>query len=412
MGENIMRASVLLTLLSAVTLSACGAMRPPEAVCELNYSMATGATGEFGSQSSADPLANPEPILIEQEIMTVSMVDTFREAVVAAPVSQGPLTVEVLALSAGGQFGAFGAGFLRGWAENPVTPRPTFRLVTGVSAGAMIAPIVFAGSEFDEALDGYRGLAEEDIFERRKLTSLLSAPSFGNVTPLENFLSSRLTDDLISSIAKSHDEGRGLFIMATDLDGTQAAIFNLGEIASSDQSFEQKRKCLRETMLASSAIPGLFPPRNIDGGLFADGGLRDQIFLQSIEQARQDIIRETGRDIRVSATIVINGSLLPPVEGVSDGLLNYARRGAVILADEVLRDSISEVVRFAQSQPNWTVRGMIADTDLSGCEPGAIGGTFDACVTQTIFDDGREKGRMREIPWLGPEALLDEAAQL
>jgi len=407
-----MRVSALIAVLSVVTLSACGATRPPAAMCDLNYSMATGAAGSLVSQSETDPLADPEPVPIEQEFMTVSMVDTFREAVEAAPVSQGPLTVEVLALSAGGQFGAFGAGFLRGWAENPLTPRPTFRLVTGVSAGAMIAPIVFAGTEFDEALDGYRGLSEEDIYERRKLTALLSAPSFGNVTPLENFLSSRLTDDLINSIAENHNAGRGLFVMATDLDGTQAAIFNLGEIASSDQSLETKRTCLRETMLASAAIPGLFPPRNIDGGLFADGGLRDQIFLQSIEQARQDTIRETGRDIRVSATIVVNGSLLPPTEAVPDGLLNYARRGAVILADEVLRDSIAEVVRFAQSQPNWRVRGMIADTDLSNCEPEAIGGTFDACVTQTIFDDGRRKGRLPQIPWLGPEALLEEAAQL
>ncbi len=404
-----MRQTFFIALASALVLSGCGTMRPPVNVCEVSYSMA--AT----SQSATNPLVEPGTTSsLAQEFANVSMADAFRDAVEDAPVvsQPGPLTVEVLALSAGGQFGAFGAGFMRGWAENPVTPRPIFRLVTGVSAGAMIAPIVFAGSEFDEALDGYRGLSEEQIFERRSFTTLLSAPSFADVTPLEQFVETRLSDGLIASVARNHDEGRGLFILATDLDITDAAVFNLGEIAASDQPIEQRRKCMKEAMLASAAIPGLFPPRHIDGGLFADGGLRDQIFLQSIEQARQDIIRETGRDIRVSATIVVNGSLLPPAEPVPDGLLNYARRAAVILADEVLRDSISEVVRFAQSQKNWTVRGMLADTDLSQCEPTAVGGTFDACVTQMIFDDGRKKGRMPKIPWLGPEELLEEAAQL
>lgn len=403
-----MRSPYIFTLLTALVLSGCGAVRPSDSVCNLQYSTAQMA------QSLTDPLREPGDTTLDAEAMSISMADTFREAVEAAPVATrpGPLTVEVLALSAGGQFGAFGAGFLRGWSENPVTPRPDFRLVTGVSAGAMIAPIAFAGPEYDAALDGYRGLAEEDVFERRALTALISAPSFADVSPLEDFLNDRLTEDLINSVADRHNEGRGLFILATDLDRTEAAVFNLGEIAASDRTLEQKRLCMGEAMLASSAIPGLFPPRQIDGGLFADGGLRDQIFLQSIETARQDIIRETGRDIRVSATVVVNGSLLPPVDAVPDGLLNYARRGAVTLADEVLRDSISEVVRFAQSQPNWTVRGMIANTDLSGCPPEAIGGTFDVCVTQTIYDDGRGKGRMPQIPWLDPDALLAEAAKL
>jgi len=49
---------------------------------------------------------------------------------------RGPVTLNVLTLSSGGQYGAFGAGFLRGWGENATTPRPDFELVTGVSAGA------------------------------------------------------------------------------------------------------------------------------------------------------------------------------------------------------------------------------------------------------------------------------------
>ncbi|MDA8586785.1 patatin-like phospholipase family protein [Rhodobacteraceae bacterium] len=403
-----MRTSIMFTLISAMVLSSCGTVRPPIAGCGVQVAMP-----DVG-QSLSDPLESPPDAPIAEGMANFSMADAFRDAVETAPqaAGSGPVTVEILALSAGGQFGAFGAGFMRGWAENPVTPRPVFRLVTGVSAGAMIAPIVFAGTNFDEALDGYRGLSEADVFRRKPLTSLISAPSFADVTPLEAFVTSRMSDELINSIGRNYEEGRGLFILATDLDTTEAAVFNLGDIAASSRPLEQKRDCIREAMLASAAIPGLFPPRNIDGSLFADGGLRDQIFLESIEEARQETIRKTGRNIRVSATIVINGSLRPPETEVRDGLLSYAKRAASILADEVLRDSISEVVTFAQSQPNWTVRGMIADTDLSQCPVEDLEGTFDPCVTQSIFDDGRQKARLPRIPWLGPDELLELAGRL
>ncbi|MBP7917115.1 MAG: patatin-like phospholipase family protein, partial [Arenimonas sp.] len=50
-----------------------------------------------------------------------------------------------LALSGGGQNGAFGAGLLYGWSKNGT--RPVFKIATGVSSGAMMAPFVFLGPE-------------------------------------------------------------------------------------------------------------------------------------------------------------------------------------------------------------------------------------------------------------------------
>jgi hypothetical protein len=45
-----------------------------------------------------------------------------------------------LALSGGGANGAFGAGFLNGWSSTG--SRPTFKVVTGVSTGALMAPFI------------------------------------------------------------------------------------------------------------------------------------------------------------------------------------------------------------------------------------------------------------------------------
>ena len=56
----------------------------------------------------------------------------------------GPLPpVSFLAISGGGDNGAFGAGLLNGWTA--AGTRPDFKGVTGISTGALIAPFAFLG---------------------------------------------------------------------------------------------------------------------------------------------------------------------------------------------------------------------------------------------------------------------------
>src|SRR5262249_45596332 len=52
-----------------------------------------------------------------------------------------------LAISGGGDNGAFGAGLLNGWSATG--DRPMFKLVTGTSTGALIAPFAFLGPAYD-----------------------------------------------------------------------------------------------------------------------------------------------------------------------------------------------------------------------------------------------------------------------
>ena len=52
-----------------------------------------------------------------------------------------------LALSGGGENGAYGAGLLTGWSAHGT--RPKFALVTGISTGAIIAPFAFLGKKYD-----------------------------------------------------------------------------------------------------------------------------------------------------------------------------------------------------------------------------------------------------------------------
>ena len=58
--------------------------------------------------------------------------------------------LQLLAVSGGGENGAFGAGLLCGWSDQGT--RPTFDLVTGISTGALTAPFAFLGSGYDPQL--------------------------------------------------------------------------------------------------------------------------------------------------------------------------------------------------------------------------------------------------------------------
>ena len=63
---------------------------------------------------------------------------------------QGRPEVNYLALSGGADDGAYGAGLLVGWSQAGM--RPTFDVVTGISAGALIAPFAFLGRDYDRKL--------------------------------------------------------------------------------------------------------------------------------------------------------------------------------------------------------------------------------------------------------------------
>ena len=69
----------------------------------------------------------------------------------------------LLALSGGSDYGAFGAGVLVGWTETGT--RPEFKLVTGVSTGALSAPLAFIGPSKDPVLrEVYTGIGPDQIF--------------------------------------------------------------------------------------------------------------------------------------------------------------------------------------------------------------------------------------------------------
>lgn len=193
-------------------------------------------------------------------------------------------TGNFLALSGGGDDGAFGAGLLNGWTKSGT--RPEFKLVTGISTGALIAPFAFLGSDQDPVLQKvYTQTAPKDILEHRGLLAAVTDDALADNAPLGKLVQQFVTEDFLRRVAEEYSKGRLLLIATTNLDSRQAVVWNMTKIAASGHP--NALSLFRQIMLASAAIPGAFPPSMItveaDGKTYqemhVDGGTMAQVFL-------------------------------------------------------------------------------------------------------------------------------------
>ncbi|HEX7253391.1 MAG TPA: patatin-like phospholipase family protein [Thermoanaerobaculia bacterium] len=192
--------------------------------------------------------------------------------------------VSYLAISGGGDNGAFGAGLLNGWSATG--DRPTFKLVTGVSTGALIAPFAFLGSAYDATIKSiYTGISLNDIALKRSPLWVLLGDAMSDNAPLKRLVQRTVTREVLGAIANERDKGRLLLVATTNLDARRPVIWNITEIAAarSDIALELVRKIL----IASSAIPGTFPPVMVDvlagthsyQEMHVDGATAAQVFV-------------------------------------------------------------------------------------------------------------------------------------
>lgn len=247
-------------------------------------------------------------------------------------VSRAPRAADApwLVLSGGGENGAFGAGLLNGWSE--AGNRPEFGVVTGVSTGAMIAPFAFIGSRGDWVLrETYTGITAADVFEFGGDDASLT-----DTWPLKKLVARFVTPELLGSVAEAHRAGRRLVVVTTNLDTQQPIAWDMGAIAASGSP--KALDLFREVILASAAIPGLFPPVMIpacaDGKAFeemhVDGGTMAPFYLAPAATIRGEGGGVPAREVY----LVVNGRATPDFQVTERTMLSVLGRslGAAIRA--------------------------------------------------------------------------------
>jgi hypothetical protein len=305
-----------------------------------------------------------------------------------------------LALSGGGANGAFGAGVLVGWSQ--AGKRPLFKIVTGVSTGALMAPFVFAGPDYDAALtEFYTQTSSANIFRMLSIIpQLLGGESLADSGPLESMIERHVDAELLRRIAAAHNSGRRLYIATTDLDSQRLWVWNMGLIAASGRP--EATRLFRQIMLASAAVPVAFPPVffQVEAGgrrfdeMHVDGGVGVRVFFTggvfSFAAARAGAGRGAGRE---ELYIIHNGQLLPTpratprsLRGIGLRTFETASKSAVI--GDLFR--IYAVALREQAGYNWIT--IPEDVELWGSE------LFDPVKMGELFEVGRQRARAAS-PW-------------
>ncbi|MBX9584453.1 MAG: patatin-like phospholipase family protein, partial [Gemmataceae bacterium] len=191
-----------------------------------------------------------------------------------------------LALSGGGMYGAFGAGLGAGWTETGA--RPQFDVVTGISVGSLIAVFLFLGPRYDDLLrDEVVGVSRSDLLRLRLIATVPFAGALFNTAPIERRIERAYTPRVLAEVAAAHAAGRRLYVGTTNLDTRRLVVWDMGAIAS--QGTPEAYALFRRVLLASSSIPGAFPPVRlpveVNGRryeeLHVDGGVSDEVFFRA-----------------------------------------------------------------------------------------------------------------------------------
>ena len=311
-----------------------------------------------------------------------------------------------LAISGGADDGAFGAGVLVGWSEHGT--RPTFKGVTGVSAGALVAPFAFAGPEYDSALSKiFTTIDQRDVFASRPIFAAVASDAMADTAPLSNLIARYMDERLAADIAREYARGHLLFIATTNLDAGQSVIWNIGAIAQSGRP--EALNLIRRILLASASIPAFFPPVMFDVSyngkpyqeLHVDGGAIAQAFLYppSIAVGRLGGI---GPARSRTAYIIRNGKLRVDAEQTERRTLSIATRAVSTLTAS---SGVGDLYRIYTTTKRDGVQFRLAFIPEDFTEPHPS--EFDRTYMNRLFDYARAKARSG-YPWLrAPPGLAE-----
>jgi predicted acylesterase/phospholipase RssA len=316
--------------------------------------------------------------------------------------SLAPPVFDVLILSGGGDYGAFGSGFLEGWATltDPGHRMPEFDLITGVSTGALIGPFAMLGDpdSLARASKLYSSPRRDWVSLRGLLFFLPSNESLLRIDGLKRDIRAEFGPPMIERLADAWERGRVLAIGTTNLDLGTTRVWNLGfEAAEAQRTGSPDR--LVDVLLASSAIPGVFPPVEIDGFLYTDGAVSGNIVHDASRSSSQGLAAAWAREFpgspppRSRFWVIVNNQLIGPPEVVQP---SWTRVTGVSISKMIRASTLASIEHLAMQVELLRAVGL-ADVELRYVAvPEAfrapVPGIFEPETMSMLVELGRKMG--------------------
>lgn len=365
--------SAMLGLLASAGLAGCAHMAPPPTPgCALTaYPLRVDAGQTQGITQG--PGADFESV-VRASMSAAPPADAWRDT------GGRP---SVLVLSGGSQHGAFGAGFFAGMAQVP-----DYKLVTGVSTGALQSTFLFLANSpvpADRRYPAYFPATAQhtnpgdlalaySISDEGDLLNVGGHGTIGGVIrgsigafgPLRQVLAGLISPDTLRAIGREYRpdprEGRRLLVGVTNVNDGAGYAVDLTELAarflSGGMPYEKARDCYVDAMIASSSVPlavapvtlEVATPAGLTRDLYIDGGARFGVFWSQLGE-----LFETGLDPEV--TLIVNGGLYakPWLDKAGNpqrewSAISLGLRSVDILENQVYRFSVDNVQRFAAAK--------------------------------------------------------------
>ncbi|MGH7176014.1 MAG: patatin-like phospholipase family protein [Tepidisphaeraceae bacterium] len=314
---------------------------------------------------------------------------------------KSPNANDVLVLSGGPIDGAYGIGFLDGWNKSIDEPQPKFRIVTGISAGALMATPAFLGEakDYEQLVQRYLKLRDQDVFSRRFLPALLWSDSLATTDPLAKLLREEITCEVINRVAYEFTQHRRhLYVGTVDLDAGIFKIWDLTRLAASDGPACREKYC--EILRASAAIPVFFQPVFINEHMHVDGGTCEKLFLRDwilhVKKAYKKAVTEQPGMMAPTVYVIVNGRIHPDGECVRDRLIPVAMRSFNVNQSAQKISNLTEVWAITQIEDPKLGFKYIAVPDELRKPPSH--GFFDPNVLHFLYVEGK-KAAISPIAW-------------
>jgi predicted acylesterase/phospholipase RssA len=328
-----------------------------------------------------------------------------RIAMARSTVRDGSL--DILALSGGGAGGVFGAGAMAGFTHSG--KRPTFEIVTGISTGSLIAPFAFLGPEWDQKLEeGYTGGKSASLVTTAGVGSLFRVGVFKG-DALRELVSEFVTPELIEAVARESATGRALLVATTDLDTEQPVYWDMGAIAA--RGGDEARELFINVLVASSSVPGAFPPVMIPvegpagkyDEMHVDGGVTVPFFIAPEVAFMADGVFPGLRGANVY--VVINGQLESTPRITPPNTISMVMRSSNVAMMRMARSEMLLAAGYARRN-----RMKFHFTYLPGTYPFAGSLNFEQASMRQLFDYAEACAEKGEL-WLTDRDALEKSGK-
>ena len=350
-----------------IVLAACASNRPPPAP---EFVIPWGAVDYEAEQPAVImPKGRQSALPVSRSIAR----DLKRNA-------RGVYEYPGITISGGGSHGAWGAGFLKGWAETG--KRPEFRIVTAMSAGALMATSAFLGPEYDYLMTTvFVESSQDDLYSVGPLSitaGLFGSGHFASVKKGEELLSSLYTDHVINAVGAAYQGGRRLYLLTANFDDDRPTLWDMGAIASSSEPDRYSR--FRKVLQAAIAVPAAFPP------VYFPVEVKGQTYGQMHLDAGTNFVFLLDFMVGEDAEFLARAQKLSEVEGVLYVIMNTQRKNPIsknhpaarhlVWSGALTRElddlppmahwtgfgstggSVTHVSRLRRSRRSWTYRSM------------------------------------------------------